>query len=154
LAEEASIPHPDITTLVRYRDGGLDSRQRVALESHLGGCHTCRTDLGLLRAALTGAPKEAKSGMTQTILDRVRSKVCGWESRQSQELSQEAVRDRIAGQLGQFLGTRAARKVLEPVAPNNHNLFSIVEPVLSEFLGPGAAASLVDHVVESSIVKI
>jgi hypothetical protein len=103
---------------------------------------------------LTGAPKEAKSGLAHAILDRVRSNVGGWESRRGDERSQEAVRNRIAGQVGQFLGSRAARKVLEPVAPNNHNLFSIVEPVLSEFLGRSAAAALVDHVVESAIVKI
>jgi hypothetical protein len=85
----------------------------------------------------------------------VQSKIRQWKASQSKpELSAEAVRRRVADQVGLFLGSQATRKVLEPASPNNQNLLSLLEPVLAEFLGSGAAAALVNHVIDTAIVKI
>jgi anti-sigma factor RsiW len=151
---EAAIPHPDIATLLQYRDGELPSDGRLAIEAHLRECHSCRADFQHLRAAVTEPPRKTDAGLTASILDSVRSKLRGRESRRDQELSPEEVRKRVAGQVGRFLGCRGARKILEPVSPNNQDLLSVVEPVLGEFLGRSAAAALVDCVVETAIVKI
>jgi hypothetical protein len=109
-------------------------------------------ELQHLRAAVAGTRREADSGVA-AMLDGIRSRVRGWNSRREHELDPETVRQLVASRIGPFMGSRAARKVLESVAPNNQNLFAVVEPVLGEFLGRSAAASLVDHVVESAIVK-
>jgi hypothetical protein len=152
LVGEAAIPHPDIATLVFYRDGELSSKRRTAIEAHLRECQSCRTEFHHLRAALAEARKEVDYGLTADILEGVRTKLRGRESQRDHELSPEEIRNRVAELIGRFLGGRGARKVLEPVSSNNRDLLSVVEPVLVEFLGRSAAAALVDRVVEIAVV--
>ena len=54
----------------------------------------------------------------------------------------------MADHLKSVLGTLASRRVLQPVGPDNRDLFATVEPVLAEFLGPQAASALIDCFAE------
>jgi hypothetical protein len=130
-----------------------------ALEAHLNKCDCCRLDLHQLGAALAEvrrlsvqiAPEASLSG----IWEGIRQRIGAWETtRRDPEQSDEAVRGRVAKQIAPFLGNGAALKVLEPMRGGNQHLLATVEEVLGEFLGPRAAAALVNRVVDTAIVKI
>ena len=125
------------------------------MQVHLDNCEACRSDFHLIHRALLEVRRESDLPKTAAMWEGVQSKIRQWKASQSNpELSAEAVRGRVADQVGLFLGSQATRKVLEPASPNNQNLLSLLEPVLAEFLGSGAAAALVNHVIDTAIVKI
>lgn len=66
----------------------------------------------------------------------------------------EALKGRVAAQIGPFLGKHAARRLLEPVSGNGEDLLCSIEPILAGFLGDEAASDLVTHVVDTVIVRI
>jgi hypothetical protein len=63
------------------------------------------------------------------------------------------VKVRVAAELGPYLGSKAARNVLEDVSAEGRNLLSAVEPALALFVGVKAAERLVTHIVDVSIVR-
>jgi anti-sigma factor RsiW len=151
--------HPDIETLVRYRDEELAPNLVTVVEAHLAKCDSCRLDFHRLRAALTEvrrlSAQVCPEGSLAGIWEGIRQRIGAWETtRRNPEQSDEAVRNRVARQIAPFLGNAAALRVLEPVRGNHQHLLSTVEGVLSEFLGPGAAAVLVNRVIDSAIVKV
>lgn len=144
--------------LVLYRDGGLTSAQAREVESHLAHCEACRLNLDRLRSALEevhriSAPVSPDSQLAG-IWEGVRQRISAWErSRSHPEQKDAAVRKRVARQIEPFLGRRAAVRVIEPEMGSNRGLLGNVEVVLEEFLGRGAAASIVNDVVDATIVK-
>jgi len=143
-----------VATLVRYRDGELSPKSHQAVEAHLAGCDSCRLDFRLVRAALPQVWGTEARAEIAGILQGVQLKIHQWEAGQSKpESGAEAVRSRVAHQVGLFLGHQAARKILEPVSLDNQNLLSVVERVLGEFLGPRATASVVNDFVSATLVK-
>jgi len=128
------------------------------VEAHLAECDSCRLNLDRLRSALEevqqiSAPVSPDSQLAG-IWEGVRQRIRAWErSRCHPEHKDAAVRERVARQIEPFLGTRAADKVIEPDPVNNRGMLGNVETVLEEFLGHGAAASIVNHVVDAAIVK-
>jgi hypothetical protein len=125
------------------------------VEAHLESCDSCRADLHLLRDALDQVRRESAPQKTDAVWSIVQSRIRQWEEGEPEAGARaQDVRKQVAHQIGLLLGSHAASRVLAPVSPNNQNLFSVVEPLLGEFLGPAAAAALVNRVVDSTIVKL
>ena len=61
------------------------------------------------------------------------------------------VQHKVAAEIAPFLGHRAARKLVLPVAGRDQDLFGIIEPVLANFLGDRAAAELVGHLIDTAM---
>jgi anti-sigma factor RsiW len=151
--------HPDIETLIRCLDRKLPPKAMAVVQSHLKQCDVCRLELHRLQVALSVAQTlpgpEDMEASEAGILEGVLAKIRQWEAgRRSPETSGAAVRQRVAERIAVFLGSTAAGKVLDPVSEDNRDLLSRVEPILGEFLGPKAAASLVNHLVDVAIVPI
>jgi hypothetical protein len=70
------------------------------------------------------------------------------------EATVEELKQRVAAEIGPFLGRAGAHILLEPVSQTADDLLSRIEPVLAAFLGKQAAAVLVSHVVDAAIVRI
>lgn len=146
--------HPLTDELIRYRDRELPSSRQAAIEAHLSDCDSCRSDLGLMREALDEVRPESSVPSAPPIWEVICSSIREWETSKGQtDLSAEAVKGRVAREIAGFLGSEATSKVLGIVSDSNHNLLSVVESVLGDFLGRGAAAILVNQVVETAIVK-
>jgi hypothetical protein len=140
---------------VLYRDDELSSNVRQTIEAHLNECVGCRSDYELIRNALLEVQRECDAPKPTAMWEGVQAKIRQWKAAQSQaELGAAAVRGRVTRQAGLFLGDLAAHRVLQPASPDNHDLLSILEPVLADFLGSGAAAALMHRVVDTAIVKI
>ena len=146
--------HPDIATLAGYLNGLLSCPAEQAVKAHLAGCETCRSHLQLLRSAWPQANEREISGEMAAIWDGIQSKIRQWRDDEPRCLSAEVVRGRVAHQVGRFLGGQAAHRVLELVSPNNHNLYAVLEPLLGEFLGRSATASLIDRCVDATITDL
>lgn len=140
---------------MRYRDGELPAAHAADVKNHLYSCDRCRTELELSQRMLLKIRRDVGRPDDATVWSGVVSKIRDWEVAQREpEMSAKAIRGRVADHIGCFLGIRAAHRVLDPVSPNNQDLLSILEPVLGEFLGPGAAAALIDHVVDTAILRV
>jgi hypothetical protein len=75
-----------------------------------------------------------------------------WESRRlDSQRRGEALKGRVAAEIGPFLGRRATRRLLDPVSSGGENLLCTIEPVLAHFLGEKAASELVSHVVDAIV---
>ena len=151
--------HPDIETLIRCLEGRLRPKAVAAVQSHLKQCGVCRLELHRLQIALsvshTLPSPEGIEASEAAILEGVLAKIRQWEAgRRGSETNSAAVRQSVAERIAVFLGSTAAGKVLDPVSEDNRDLLSRVEPILGEFLGPKAAASLVNHLVDVAIVPI
>ena len=93
--------------------------------------------------------------MTTPDLHDLLTKMREWETGPSgAERTGEALKQRVAGEIGPYVGKRAAHAILEPVAEDGRNLLSSVSPLLTIFLGRRATENLVSHVVEHAIVRI
>jgi len=147
--------HSDISTLVRFRGGERSSHSNDAARVHSANYDTCRSDSQQRNGTLLAVRRDGDPSQTAATWAGIHSRIQQWKaSHASLERRAEAERSLVASQVSAFLGIRATRRVLEPVYPDNHNLLSLLEPVLGEFLGRGAAATLVNHVVDTAIVKI
>jgi|KBSMisStaDraftv2_1062788.scaffolds.fasta_scaffold589350_2 hypothetical protein len=77
-----------------------------------------------------------------------------WHKRRAQEdPDATVVKGRVAQKIEAYLGPAATDRILQPV--NEHaKLVPAVEPVLTIFLGCRAAGRLIDHIIDSAIVRI
>jgi hypothetical protein len=125
----------------------LAKGQFLVVKSHLDNCEDCRLELHRLQYAL-GSPVELvpDSGM----LAQMRSAIEEWEKAAR---NGEPVKRRVATEILPFLGPKATEYVMQPVAESGENLLSSIEPVLALFLGGRAAARLVNHVVDSALLR-
>lgn len=150
--------HPDIESLVRYRDGDLSPDRGKAIDRHLRTCQACRLEYQRLAEAFTSASDCAATANTHNHDSRLASLLAGiqgWEAASaSTGRSDGGVKRRVAGKVEKYLGTAATSKILQPVSDDGGNLLSTIEPVLALFLGRKAASRLVSHVVEAAIVRI
>jgi hypothetical protein len=88
------------------------------------------------------------------IWEALRQRIAAWEQRRlDPEHNDAAVRQRVARQIEPFVGSAAALKIIEPAGSESGPLLNRVEVVLGEFLGRGAAASIVNRTVDDAIVK-
>jgi hypothetical protein len=77
-----------------------------------------------------------------------------WHKRRAQEDPDAAViKGRVAQEIKGYLGPAATDRILQPVTEQS-KLFPAVEPVLTIFLGCRAAGRLINHIIESAIVRI
>ena len=73
-----------------------------------------------------------------------------WETRlRDPQCRGEALKGRVAAEIGAFLGGRATRRLLDPVGGRGEDLICTIEPVLAGFLGVDAASELVSHVIDA-----
>jgi len=150
--------HPDIESLVRYRDGGLSPDRGKAIDKHLRTCQACRLEYQRLGDAFTSESNFAAPESGPDNDRRLAGLLAGiqdWEAAAANAgLRVEGIRRRVAGSVEKYLGTPATSKILQSVSGDGGNLLSTVEPVLAVFLGRKAASDLVSHVAEAAIVRI
>jgi anti-sigma factor RsiW len=150
--------HPDIETLVRYRDGELPPAERTELDLHVSRCDACRLHLHQLFSVLAEVRRQPVSSPHPEVpgtLDSLSARIQQWQKRRRDPaMSAEAIRSRVARELGPFLGSQGAHRILNPITPECRNLLCAVEPVLAHFLGARAATELMDHVVDIAIAGI
>jgi anti-sigma factor RsiW len=141
--------HPDIGALVRYRDGELAPKTAAMVEAHVQGCASCRQDLERLDVAMAAVGDAEVIGAEPVELSTLELAAAAMRRlKAGRSPEPDAMRESVAHGVGEFLGDHAARHVLEPVSGDNRDLLSTVEPMFREFLGPGAAAALVNHMVD------
>jgi putative zinc finger protein len=146
--------HPEIETLVRYRDGDMAADRQAEVEGHLAACDKCRSNLRLVRKVFGQVEPEPAAAEIVPALPAVLAKIQQWEASQAGPAGNaDAVKDRVAHQVGLFLGNQATRRVFEQVSDDNSNLLTIAGSVLCEFLGREPAAVLVSSVVDKAIVR-
>jgi len=135
--------HPDLETLMGLRDGELLPERQVEIREHLSACPSCREQLMHIQAAVdsNGPADDSLPGFLELEAQIGRLEA----GLQRPELSGEGLRSRMTDHLKSVLGKVASRRVLQPVGPDNRDLFATVEPVLAEFLGPQAAGALIDR---------
>jgi hypothetical protein len=148
-----------LDTLIRYLDGELSLKQRESIQSHMRGCNFCREGQSWFYEALTRSqegtehaaePLRPDSGMLASILNGIHK----WDAGRSDPGRWgDALKKRVAGAIGPFLGNSGTSKLLQPVAEDGRDLLSTIEPVLANFLGERAASQLVSHVVDAAIVR-
>jgi len=143
------VIHPDLSVLIRCRDGILPPEREAAIRIHLAGCRSCLADY----RRLCRPPAEPTHPPDPRLLARIRSSIRNWEAQRSAAGWGEAVKFRTAREIGPFLGNNGARILLRPVSDDGCNLLSTIEPVLGEFLGKRAASELVSRVVEAAIMR-
>ncbi len=125
--------------------------QVQSIASHLDGCDECRLEVHRLSYAI-GTKRELLPD--PGLLERMQAAIDRWEeSAGDGGRSAEAVKTRVAAELGPFLGGKATARMLEPISDAGENLLCDIEPVLALFLGCRAAGCLVDHVVDSSLIR-
>ena len=137
--------HPDIDVLLPYADGNLPPAQARDLAKHLNQCADCRQEVDRLRASARAERRTAPQ--TPNILTGIRQ----WAARRTPAY-EEAVKLRMAAELDPYLGAAGAATVLDRSAPGG-NLLSVIQPVLSDFLGRRAVERLVDRIVENAIMR-
>jgi|SRR5581483_3819213 len=141
------IPHPDLARLIAHRDGELTGKQSALVAAHVEQCDECRLELHRLRRAME-SPRELAPDLG--LLAKMRSAVEQWENTAPPA---HEVKQRVAMEIGPFLGRKATSSILQPVAENGENLLSGIEPVLALFLGGKAAGRLVSHVVDAAVIQ-
>lgn len=136
--------------LSRFRDADLTPQQESGIWSHLKECDTCRFEYRSLCDAAGIARSDASPSpqMLTGLLGEMRR----WKA--THALTGDALKRRVLKEVAPFLGHRAAGKIMQPVAEDCHNLLSIIEPVLAQFLGNRAASELVSHIVDVAIVRV
>jgi anti-sigma factor ChrR (cupin superfamily) len=146
--------HPDLQTLLRFRDGELLLERRAAIEAHVGQCDSCRLELHRLDAAgqVIDAREPLEEAAREAGLAGVLESIRGLEARSSAE--GEAVKRSVGREIRPYLGGRAAIRILQDVSPGGRDLLPAVEPALALFLGRKAASLLVSRIVATSIVRI
>lgn len=87
----------------------------------------------------------AGSGLLESILHGVR----GWETRSSPH----EIKRRVGSAVAPFLGGTATQDLLNTVSESGDNLLATLEPVIALFLGSRAAARMLDHVVDHSVLR-
>lgn len=138
--------HPDLETLMGLRDGELSPERQTEIREHLSACPSCREQLRHIQAALeSDSPADDRLPGFSELQAQIGRLEAGL---QRPELSGEGLRIRMTDHLKSVLGTLASRRVLQPVGPDNRDLFATVEPVLAEFLGPQAASAMIDRFAE------
>jgi hypothetical protein len=117
---------------------------------HLMACETCRLEFGRLSPALDTAAPPIPADDVGGLLCRLRA----WESGESQpQRNSQALKRRVAGAIGPYVGKAAVDALLQPVREDGRNLLSNVAPLLTVFLGRRAAGPLVSYVVDTAIVR-
>ena len=145
--------HPDFPTLLRYQDGELSGKFQLMVRAHLDGCEYCRMQLEPPSAPVI-TPSPAPPREDGGPLSGIRQAIRKWdEDRTRPERSGEAVKSRVAREIGPFLGEGGARQLMLGVSENGNNMLHTVERVLANFLGERAASHLVNHVVDSAILE-
>jgi anti-sigma factor RsiW len=148
--------------LNEHREDQLNEHERKDIEKHLAKCAECRRELELLLQAANSDVNPLPPSSLETARETARSErslneiLSGtrqWTANQRLGGNVESVKGRVAAAITPFLGPSATSTVLGTVSPDGGNLLQVIEPVLAVFLGRGAAASLVSHVVDTAIVR-
>jgi anti-sigma factor RsiW len=137
--------HPDIDVLLPYADGDLPPEQARDLVKHLDKCADCRLEVDRLRAS--AQVERPSAPPAPNILAGIRQ----WAARRT-PAHEAAVKLRMAAELDPYLGAAGTANVLGRSAPGV-NLLSVIQPVLTDFLGRRAVERLVDRIVENTIMR-
>ena len=86
-------------------------------------------------------------------LPQIQQAISDWRTQTAARGNATSVKRQVAHIIGPFLGPRASVHILRGVTDGGENLLSTIEPVLALFLGSRAAGHLVEHVVESVLVR-
>ncbi len=120
----------------------------------MGECEHCRLKVQMRRERSSSGPPEQPRQADEELLADVLSGIRRWEAdRTRPDRSGDAVKRRVAYEVGPYLGPQATQRLLESVSAEGENLWSTVEPVLALFLGSRAASTLVTHVIDQAIVR-
>ena len=136
--------HPTLEVLLQFSDCSLGGWRGRKVKKHLAKCEDCR----LLAARLRLHAPPVEKWQVRPV-EQVLSGIRRWAADRNTE--PDAVKIRVAAEIGRYLGPRAAGRILENVP--DRNLLSSIEPVLADFLGRRAAQHLVEHVVDRAIVR-
>jgi hypothetical protein len=143
--------------LIAYRDGALPGARDKAVRAHLAACPLCRGEYERIYLAIALAHQEERAGLSPAaseLLARIRTGIEQWQAdKQRPEGAAEALKDSVVGQLAPYLGDSGARRLLQTVSPDGHDLFSAIEPVLANFLGDRAASQLVNTIVDTKVMR-
>lgn len=119
--------------------------RRIA--DHLKICETCsQAYQALLAEEETPPPDPASFAGIQNAIEE-------WNTSATARNSPAILKLRTAREIAPFLGRRASFKVLRCVSDTGEDLLSAIEPVLALFLGSRAAGRLVDHVVDTVLIR-
>ena len=145
------MTHPDFETLIEFAAGELMGRSLLSLNAHLAACEQCRSEAERLLASVAPPPGEMGSECAlQPVLEDARR----WEiERASADPDSRSMKTHASGAIADYVGARAADRIVEKVSPYSDDLLSRVESVLALFLGCKAAAELTGHVVDGIIVR-
>jgi hypothetical protein len=141
--------------LERYRDNERVPELRAVIEAHINVCDWCRRELTRMQGeppavpVCSALPEPEPPGM-QSLLTRLRD----WDARRTAaDAPGPTIRQRVAREVGFFLGGRAAEEVVRPVADDAGNLLPSIQPLLGRFLGRKAASHLSTHIVDVALVR-
>lgn len=122
-----------------------------SMRSHLDHCEDCRLEFHRLRYAV-GTQEEL--ALDRGMLAQIQTAIEQWEhAAPTTSRTGEPLKHRVETEIAPYLGSDAARSILQTVADSGENLLSRVEPVLALFLGGRAAARLVNHVVDAALLR-
>ena len=114
------------------------------MRRHLEQCAECNN--ALVRLAGTA---DRPVGEASELLARIESQMHDW----TPLAVGPSVRRRVIREIAPYLGTRASARLLSGVEQDGANLLSTVEPMLALFLGSRAASRLVDHMVDTVLMR-
>jgi len=152
------VTHPDFEMLIACRDGELSRKQQSRVHDHLRGCGSCRAEFARFRTAVSGIrPRAATTPIPCPDVGQLtglRTAIRKWKAARVQpERSGDRLKNRVAKEIGPFLGSDGTRKLLTSVSDSGNNLLGTVEQVLVNFLGKRAASELVNRVVDRAILQ-
>jgi hypothetical protein len=155
--------HLEYEDLLAYRDGELSRVGRWCVCAHLSRCHACRREAELLEEDLVVSKKIDDLLFTSDVLNlqigqrQLRRAIEDWETQRkwdgddrgpAKALGERGLRQ-LAAESTIYLGERATATLLSRMKNRDRSYRDPLleaESVLSDFLGPGAAAAIAQRI--------
>jgi hypothetical protein len=140
--------------LERYRDGEPVPELHNAIEAHLRVCDGCRGEFLRLQREPPSTVRETSPEPETAGLLSLLSVIRNWQSGLPEPVVLgPAIRQRVAQEIGLYLGGCAASEIVQPVNDDAGNLLPAIQPYLGRFLGQKAASHLSSHIIEVAVVR-
>jgi hypothetical protein len=149
--------HPDLATLVAYRDRELGEKPARKVARHLESCPSCARRMEQCASdweLVLAADSHFRSRCTPHPggLERLRAALERWQQPQADPAQLAELKRRVSAQLELYFGSAAASRLnLEASEPHlDEALVRSVEPLLVTFLGRKAAAAVIGQILTES----
>lgn len=150
--------HLNTGTLLAYRDGELTPGRMKTVERHLAGCDGCCHEMRQLEyelelfLSLPGTGIASKAPPPDKATEEMLASVRKWRSEAGSGRCGSQLLHGVAALLAEYLGSRVAAEVVEPVKlcrRDEASLLPAADRLLSAFLGRKAASAMISELLQA-----